>query len=216
MHSNNKKSSFPDPLAQSEQKQSKAYGLNYAKAVYRQWGKMDQQNSIFGNRKRTFERNRRYANGTQDTNIYKRILTSMDPNSADGSLVNLDYTPVPILPKFSRVVENKILSRNPYPNLEAIDPISSSEKNKEKQRIKTQVQIKPELEQLKQDTGGLVLDKDPSELPDSLEEAEIFLETNLKTDAEIAAQIGTNLTLSWNNFNDSIYRRCVNENTEQR
>ena len=38
-----------------------------------------------------------------------------------------------------------------------------------------------------------------------------FLETNLKIDAEIAAQIGTNLTLSWNNFNDNIYRRCVND-----
>lgn len=42
--------------------------------------------------------------------------------------MNIDYTPVPILPKFVRIVVNKILSRNPYPNLEAIDPLSSSEK----------------------------------------------------------------------------------------
>ena len=203
--------SFPDPLAPQDVKQGKNYGLKYAKAIEGQWGKMQDTESLYRKRNRVWERNRDYANGTQDTNIYKRILTSMDPNSADGSLVNLDYTPVPILPKFSRIVGNKILSRNPYPNLEAIDPISSSEKNKEKQRIKTQVQIKPELEALKAETGGLVLDKDPAELPDSLEEAEIFLETNLKTDAEIAAQIGTNLTLSWNNFNDSIYRRCVND-----
>ena len=213
MYSNNKRQSksFPDPLAPQEVKQGKQYGLKYAKAIETQWGRMADTDSLLKRRNKVWERNRDYANGTQDTNIYKRILTSMDPNSADGSLVNLDFTPVPILPKFSRVVENKILSRNPYPNLEAIDPISSSEKNKEKQRIKTQVQVKPELEQLKAATGGLVLDKDPAELPDSLEEAEIFLETNLKTDAEIAAQIGTNLTLSWNNFNDSIYRRCVND-----
>ena len=213
MYSNNKRQSksFPDPLAPQEVKQGKQYGLKYAKAIENQWGKMADTDSLLKRRNKVWERNRDYANGTQDTNIYKRILTSMDPNSADGSLVNLDFTPVPILPKFSRVVENKILSRNPYPNLEAIDPISSSEKNKEKQRIKTQVQVKPELEQLKAATGGLVLDKDPAELPDSLEEAEIFLDTNLKTDAEIAAQIGTNLTLSWNNFNDSIYRRCVND-----
>ena len=213
MYSNNKRQSksFPDPLAPQAIKEGKQYGLKYAKAIETQWGKMTDSDSLYKKRNKVWERNRDYANGTQDTNIYKRILTSMDPNSADGSLVNLDYTPVPILPKFSRIVGNKILSRNPYPNLEAIDPISSSEKNKEKQRIKTQVQIKPELEQLKAQTGGLVLDKDPAELPDSLEEAEIFLETNLKTDAEIAAQIGTNLTLSWNNFNDSIYRRCVND-----
>lgn len=213
MYSNNKRQSksFPDPLAPQEIKAGKKYGLKYAKAIEGQWGRMQDNDSLFRKRNKVWDRNRDYANGTQDTNIYKRILTSMDPNSGDGSLVNLDYTPVPILPKFSRVVENKILSRNPYPNLEAIDPISSSEKNKEKQRIKVQVQIKPDLEALKAETGGLVLDKDPSELPDSLEEAEIFLETNLKTDAEIAAQIGTNLTLSWNSFNDNIYRRCVND-----
>ena len=202
---------FPDPLAPQDVKQGDKYGLKYAKAIETQWGKLQDNDSLYRRRNKVWERNRDYANGTQDTNIYKRILTSMDPNSADGSLVNLDYTPVPILPKFARIVGNKILSRNPYPNLEAIDPISSSEKNKEKQRIKIQVQIRPELQALKQETNGLVLDKDPDQLPETLEEAEIFLETNLKTDAEIAAQIGTNLTLTWNDFNDSIYRRSVND-----
>ena len=67
------------------------------------------------------------------------------------------------------------------------------------------------MKQLKDQTGGLVLDVDPDGLPDSLEEAEIFLETNIKTDAEIAAQVATNMTLSWNNFNDGTYRRCVND-----
>lgn len=65
--------------------------------------------------------------------------------------------------------------------------------------------------QLKADTQGLVLDQDPELLPDTLEEAEIFLDTNIKTDAEIAAQIGTNMTLEWNDFNDGAYRRCVND-----
>ena len=208
---NRQSKSFPDPLAPQEVKQGKQYGLKYAKSIENQWGKIQDTGSMYRRRNKVFERNRDYANGTQDTTIYKRILTSMDPNSSDGSLVNLDYTPVPILPKFARIVANKILSRDPYPNLEAIDPISSSEKNKEKQRIKTQVQIKKDLMDLKEETGGLVLDKDPAELPDTLEEAEIFLDTNLKTDAEIAAQIGTNLTLTWNNFNDDVFRRCVND-----
>ena len=213
MYSKNKRQSksFPDPLAPQEVKQGKKYGLKYAKAIEGQWGKMQDTDSLYRRRNKVWERNRDYANGTQDTNIYKRILTSMDPNAGDGSLVNLDFTPVPILPKFARVVGNKILSRNPYPNLEAIDPLSSSEKNKEKQRIRTQVQIKKQLEELKSETKGLVLDRDPDDLPDTLEEADIFLDTNLKTDAEIAAQIGTNLTLSWNNFTDDTYRRAVND-----
>ena len=80
-------------------------------------------------RVKTFERNRKYANGTQDTTIYRQLLTSLDPNNGDGSFLNLDFTPVPILPKFVRIVVNKILSSDPYPNLEAVDPLSSNEKD---------------------------------------------------------------------------------------
>lgn len=209
-NNNKRKGSFPDPLANSETKKSKAYGIQYAKAIESQWGKITSASSLYGKRNVIFERSRDYANGTQDTNLYKKLLRSLNPNDGDGSLMNLDYTPVPVLPKFVRVVVNKILSRNPYPNLEAVDPISSSEKNNKKRRVEIQVEAKKQLQQLKQNTG-MVIGDDPDGLPDSLEEAEILLGTNVKTDAEIAAQIGTNMTLSWNNFNDNIFRRCVND-----
>jgi hypothetical protein len=207
---NKRKSSFPDPLASTEKKKDKAYGIQYAKAIESQWGKITSATSLYGKRNVVFERSRDYANGTQDTNIYKKLLRSLNPNDGDGSLMNLDYTPVPILPKFVRVVVNKILSRNPYPNLEAVDPLSSSEKNNKKRRVEIQVEAKKQLQQLKENTG-MVIGDDPDKLPDSLEEAEILLGTNVKTDAEIAAQIGTNMTLSWNSFNDNILRRCVND-----
>ena len=210
-NSENKKSGFPDPLAPQQVKEKESYGLQYARAIESQWGKRHNASSMISKRNKIFDRNRDYANGTQDTNVYKQILTNLDANNADGSLVNLDYTPVPILPKFARVVTNKILSRNPYPNLEAVDPLSSSEKNNEKKRIKTQVAVREQLLALKQETGGLVLDEDPENLPETLEEADIFLDTNVKTDAEVAAQVATNLTLSWNNFNDSVYRRAVKD-----
>ena len=206
----NSKHSFPNPLADASTKQSKSYGLQYAKAIENQWGKIREATSLYGKRNTVFERSRDYANGTQDTNIYKKLLRSLNPNDGDGSLMNMDYTPVPILPKFVRVVVNKILSKDPYPNLEAIDPLSSSEKNNKKRRIEVQIENKEKLKALKE-KRGLVLDIDPDELPDTLEEAEILLGTNVKTDAELAAQIGTNMTLSWNNFNDGTLRRCVND-----
>ena len=211
MYSNNKKSSnFPDPLASSETKRSKEYGLKYAKAIYQQWGKIDQQNSAYGNRKRTFEKNRRYANGTQDTAIYRSLLTSLDPNNGDGSMLNLDFTPVPILPKFVRIVVNKILSLSPYPNLEAIDPISSSEKDLKRKKVELSVKAKSSLEGIEKKLGVQVMG--PSkDIPESLEEAEIFVENNIKSNSEIAAQIATQLTLDWNDFNDSTLRRCVND-----
>ena len=71
-----------------------------------------------------------------------------------------------------------------------------------------QVEARKELQSLKEMTGA-VLDMDPEQIPETMEEAEIFMDTNVKTDAEVAAQIATNMTLSWANFNDTTFRRAV-------
>lgn len=201
---------FPDPLADAAIKEAREYGLKYAKAIESQWGSVESTDSLLSRRNKMFERNRNYANGTQDTTIYKQLLNTLDPGNNDGSLMNLDYTPVPVLPKFVRVVVNKILSRSPYPNVEAVDPVSSSEKNDMKRKVEMQIKARKELLALKQQTG-VVIDIDPEQLPETPEEAEIFLGVNIKTTAEVAAQIATNMTLTWNNFADNVYRRCVND-----
>jgi len=207
--SSNYESIFPDPLAEQSKKLNKQYGLQYAKAIYSQWGGVDIDGSLYAKRWREFEISRDYANGTQDTSIYKQILTSLDPNNGDGSLLSLDWTPVPIVPKFVKIVVNKILSTRMYPNVEAIDPLSRTEKDEQKSRLKFAIENKRQYEEARQ--LGLNIDVDVDSLPETTEEAEIFLESNVKTAAEIAAQIGANLTLSWNDFDERIYRRCVDD-----
>lgn len=111
------------------------------------------EGSLYSKRWKEFEISRDYANGTQDTSIYKQILTSLDPNNGDGSLVNLDWTPVPIIPKFVKIVVNKILSAKFYPNLEAIDPLSRSEKDIEKNKVKVFIENKDILKEAKEGHG---------------------------------------------------------------
>ena len=207
--SNGYDSTFPDPLASHEVKVSKGYGLQYAKAIYGQWGSVEWEGSLYGKRWKEFEISRDYANGTQDTSIYKQILTSLDPNNGDGSLVNLDWTPVPIVPKFVKIVVNKILSSKFYPNVEAVDPLSRSEKDFEKNKMKIFIENKDVIKEAKE--AGLRTEVDPDALPDTAEETEIFLETNIKTAAEVAAQIGINLTLNWNDFDERVFRRNVED-----
>ena len=207
--SSNYESIFPDPLAEQPKKLTKQYGLQYAKAIYSQWGGVDIDGSLYSKRWREFEVSRDYANGTQDTSIYKQILSSLDPNNGDGSMLSLDWTPVPIVPKFVKIVVNKILSSKMYPNVEAIDPLSRSEKDIEKNKIKIRVEERESIEEAK--ASGLKVRVDPSQLPETPEEVEIFLESNLKTAAEVASQIGINLTLSWNDFDERIYRRNVED-----
>ena len=212
MYENNNKGkygNFPDPFAPHPKKSSKKYGLDYAKAIEKQWGHSDDERSLFRRRLKDFETNRDYANGTQDTSIYKQILNSLDPNSGDGTLLNLDWSPVPIVPKFVKIVVNNILSRKPYPNVKAIDPLSQTEKEKKRAKkmfeVKNQDLIK-QMESMGVDTGV-----DTKSIPETTEEAEIFMDTNIKTAAEIAAQVGTNITLEWNDFDQRVYRRAVND-----
>ena len=201
--------SFPNPLASTETKSTKDYGLKYAKAIESQWGSTDDAQSVFRKRFGEYERNRDYANGTQDVSVYKQILTSLDPNNGDGSLINIDWSPVPILPKFVRIVVNKILSKKPYPNVEAVDPLSLSEKERKRATVKFEVENKETIALAA--SLGIDTKVNPNNIPDTPEEAEIFLNDNIKTSAEIASQIATSMTLEWNDFNDSIFRRCVND-----
>ena len=210
INKNSGSKNFPSPLASPKEKESKAYGENYAKAIEKQWGTLADSGSIFKKRSDVFDKNKKYANGTQETAIYRKLLTTLDPNGNDGTLLNLDFTPVPILPKFVRIVVNNVLSRKPAPNVEAIDPLSSSQKDLEKKKLEAAVIAKPQLQKLKENTG-LTIGRDPDQIPDSLEEADIFIGTNIKTDAEVAAQMAATMTLEWNDFNDTTFRRCVND-----
>jgi hypothetical protein len=200
---------FPDPLANHARKVTKEYGLQYAKGVYSQWGGVNTTGSLYNVRWKEFQINRDYANGTQDTNIYKQILTSLDPNNGDGALLSIDWSPVPIIPKFVKIVVNKILGASPFPNVEAIDPLSQTEKDRERAKIRAAIKNKEMFAEAK--ALGLQTAVDPDTLPETTEEAEIFFETGIKTQAEIAAQIATRLTLNWNDFDEKIYRRNVDD-----
>lgn len=203
---------FPDPLAPKRVKELKEYGLKYAKAIETQWGGVDQEGSLFQKRLKEFETNRLYANGTQDTRVYKQILNSLDPSNGDGSLLAIDWTPVPIIPKFVNIVVNKILSREPQPNVEAIDPLSVTEKERKKSEMRFAMENKQTIAQLQ--SSGVETGFNVNDVPDTPEEAEIFESNNIKTNAEIAAQIATRLTLGWANFNESILRRNVHDIVE--
>jgi hypothetical protein len=207
--SRNTASGFPDPLAEKAIKEKDEYGLKYARAIENQWGSVEVQGSLFKRRLDEFDRNRAYANGTQDTRIYKQILNSLDPNNGDGTLLSIDWSPVPIIPKFVRIVVNKILAREPQPNVEAIDPLSITEKERKKATIKFAMENRDVISMVQQ--AGVDTGIDLDSVPATPEEAEIFEDTSIKTSAEIAAQIATRLTLGWSNFNESILRRNVND-----
>ena len=101
------KSFFPSQIASDREKMSLEYGLEVAKAIEYEWFKRDEGTNRYYNNINTFHKLRLYARGEQSIQKYKDELSI----NGDLSYLNLDWKPVPIIPKFVDIVVNGISER---------------------------------------------------------------------------------------------------------
>ena len=101
------KSFFPSQVASDAEKVSPEYGLKVGRAIQDEWFKSDNGNIRFQSNQNTFHRLRLYARGEQPIQKYKDELSI----NGDLSYLNLDWKPVPIIPKFIDIVVNGISER---------------------------------------------------------------------------------------------------------
>ena len=101
------KSYFPSQAVSDAEKQSSDYGLKVAKAIESEWFVVDNnrsRGSKYQNNVNNFHNLRLYARGEQSIQKYKDELSI----NGDLSYLNLDWKPVPIIPKFVDIVVNGI------------------------------------------------------------------------------------------------------------
>jgi len=99
------KSYFPSQTVSDVEKLTEDYGLKVAKAIETEWFNDDRNNNRYKNNYNNFHKLRLYARGEQGVQKYKDELSI----NGDLSYLNLDWTPVPIIPKFiDIVVKNRI------------------------------------------------------------------------------------------------------------
>ena len=100
---------FPSQVVSDLEKMSYDYGLKVAKAIQHEWFSKSYgaDNSRFRGNISKFHRLRLYARGEQSIQKYKDELSI----NGDLSYLNLDWTPVPIVPKFVDIVVNGIAER---------------------------------------------------------------------------------------------------------
>ena len=89
------KSYFPSQVVSDVEKISYDYGLKVAKAIETEWFNNDRNNNRYKNNLNNFHNLRLYARGEQSIQKYKDELSI----NGDLSYLNLDWTPVPIIPK---------------------------------------------------------------------------------------------------------------------
>jgi len=101
------KSYFPSQTVSDAEKLSYDYGLKIAKAIETEWFNEDRNINKYRTNINNFHNLRLYARGEQSIQKYKDELSI----NGDLSYLNLDWTPVPIIPKFVDIVVNGIAER---------------------------------------------------------------------------------------------------------
>ena len=97
---------FPSQVVSDAKKESLEYGLEVAKAIENEWFH-GQHTNRYHSLKNRFHELRLYARGEQSVQKYKDELSI----NGDLSYLNLDWNPVPIIPKFVDIVVNGIAER---------------------------------------------------------------------------------------------------------
>ena len=98
---------FPSQVVSDLEKASYDYGLKVAKAIEYEWFGKDTGLNRFKTNQASFHKLRLYARGEQSIQKYKDELSI----NGDLSYLNLDWKPVPIIPKFVDIVVNGIAER---------------------------------------------------------------------------------------------------------
>ena len=163
---NIKSTSFPSQFASDADKESLEFGLQVGQAIQYEWFKKDGKNCRFYDQWKDFHRLRLYARGEQSVAKYKNEL------SVDGDLsyLNLDWTPVPILPKFVDIVVNGMSDRLFKVKAYSQDALSQSNRNKYQKTLEKQMITKPILEIIQKKTGADPFVVEPDSLPKNDEE----------------------------------------------
>ena len=107
----NNNSSFPSQVVPDSEKQSPEYGAKVGRAIENEWFRGDRVGGAgnrWGSNWQNFHRLRLYARGEQSVQKYKDELSI----NGDLSYLNLDWKPVPVVPKFVDIVVNGISSKN--------------------------------------------------------------------------------------------------------
>ena len=198
------KSFFPSQVVSDLQKVSTEYGLEVAKAIESEWFDRDTGSNRFKNNEVNFHKLRLYARGEQSIQKYKDELSI----NGDLSYLNLDWKPVPIIPKFVDIVVNGISERTYDIKAYSQDPYGVSKRTQYMEDLLADMRTK-ELNAFTKQAFGIDISNTPEdELPDSKEELELHMQLSYKQAIELAEEQAINTMLDGNRY--ELTRKRVN------
>ena len=189
---------FPNQYASDAEKETEEYGLKIGQAIQYEWFRKDSNGCRYYTQWRDFNRLRLYARGEQSIAKYKNELAV----DGDLSYLNLDWTPVPILPKFVDIVVNGLSERIFKVKAYAQDALSQAKRSKYQDMVEGQMAAKQILTTVKEKTGYDPFIVDPDELPATDEELSLYMNLNYKPAIEIAEEEAIDTMFAENHYED--------------
>lgn len=190
---------FPDQFASDKDKATDEFGLQVGQAIQYEWFRKDGVGCRFYNQWTEFHRLRLYARGEQSVAKYKNELAV----DGDLSYLNLDWTPVPIIPKFVDIVVNGMSDRLFKVNCVAMDAMSAEKRNQFQRMVEVNVVAQDLFRQVEEDFGVKMFQVEPGTLPQGDTEMELYMQLNYKPAIEIANEIAINTMLEENHYADT-------------
>jgi len=194
---------FPNQFVSDAEKATDEYGLQIGQAIQYEWFRKDGNQCRFYNQFANFNRLRLYARGEQSIAKYKNELAI----DGDLSYLNLDWTPVPIIPKFVDIVVNGMSDRLFKVNAYAQDAMSQAKRSKYQDMVEKQMVGKDLIKLVQEQTGIDAFVMPEEQLPNSDEELALYMQLNYKPAIEIAEEEAINTILDSNHYQD-IRKRC--------
>jgi hypothetical protein len=191
-------SAFPNQMVSEAEKKTTEYGLLVGQAIEYEWFRGGRVNgSRWNTGYQQFHSLRLYARGEQNVQKYKDELSI----NGDLSYLNLDWKPVPIIPKFVDIVVNGIATKDYEINAYAQDPFSQKKRTDYAQNIVNDMLLKDIAAPLQQDLGINILNtSNPNSLPQNNEELEVHMQLNYKQSIEIAQEEALSNVLAFNKY----------------
>lgn len=194
--------SFPDHFVDPSQK-GESWILQFSKACADDW----ENNSwdSFANGQERYHTNRLYSQGNPPIDQYKKRVGSDDDENQ--SYMNIDFTPVAVIPKYRRITLDKIGKIRFDPDAQAVDPLALKEKKNYESDEKANILLRDTLKPLGIDHS--VLDTDEVDQPATNEELTIKMEYGYKHNQAIDVEKRVKEVFEMNRIDEQ--RRRVRE-----
>jgi hypothetical protein len=192
------KNYFPSQTVSDAEKLSYDYGLKVGKAIEQEWFSNNNRssNSRYRTNQNNFHNLRLYARGEQSIKKYKDELSI----NGDLSYLNLDWKPVPIIPKFVDIVVNGIAERTYDIKAYSQDQFGVAKRTEYMESILGDMRTKEMTDFVMEAFQINLLENDRESLPETEEELQLHMQMTYKQSVELAEEQALKVLMDGNNY----------------